>query len=124
MANSSTEQIQSAPETPKRGRGRPPESDPTESHTLNVRRSRWQWLSLWAVQGASKSKQFEFLCERLENVYPEGPGRIGRTPGPDAPKKARQTPAVACEAARRGMSKAEFINELYADYKARNLEGK
>lgn len=106
----------------KRGRGKPRDPNAKQVQQIALRPRDWEYISLWAVESYNDadnlSKQVERLLTRLRSHVPDGPAKPFYTPPPDKTPGTRTTPAVAREAASRGITKAELINEMYQLYKA------
>ena len=75
-----------------------------------------EWLTLWR-RGGNASEQLSDLIERAMRFWPAGPDAA---PPPPVPGVVRQSPAIVRRAAKRGLTKAEYLNLCSAAYEADN----
>ena len=112
---------------PKR-RGRPRDPDAKQVQQIALRPADWEYIDLWAQVSYNDtdnvSKRIERVLARLRDHVPYGPGKSFFAKDPETPAKPRTTPAVAREAASRGITKAELINEMWDAYKAQKESGR
>ena len=108
--------------TPTRKAGRPRDPNAKSVQQIALRPADWEYAALWAIDSYNvadnASTRMERMISRLRSMAPKGPDAFGFERDPAKPPTPRTTPAVAREAAHRGISKAELINEMYAIYKA------
>ena len=93
------------------------------AYKIAARPDDWQFLGLFVDQTAAPEERtpghlFRAAIAHLRLFAPNGPDKPFYTPDPDAPRATATTPAIAREAKRRGQTKAEFLNEIYAGWKA------
>lgn len=62
--------------TANKKRGRPSDPDKLIFITLGLRRSQWDWLSLW-LPGSSPTSQLLALLDRAMKFWPLGPSVFG-----------------------------------------------
>jgi len=107
-------------ETPRKG-GRPKDPNAKSFEQIGLRPNDWEYVRLWAIDSYNVadnvSTRLERMIGRLRAMAPKGPDSFGHDRDPATPPKPRTTPAVALEAARRGISRAEQINEMWALWK-------
>ena len=101
--------------------GRPKDPNAKIVQQIALRPDDWTYAALWAIDSYNiadnPSTRMERMISRLRSMAPKGPDAFGFERDPTKAPAPRTTPAVAREAAQRGISKAELINEMYAIYK-------
>jgi hypothetical protein len=107
-------------ETPKKG-GRPKDPDAKRFEQIGLRPADWEYVRLWAIDSTNSpdnvSTRLERMIARLRAMAPKGPDAFGHERDPAKAQEPRTTPAVALEARRRGITKAEQINEMWELWK-------
>jgi len=97
------------------------------AYKINLLPADWEYLGLFVDDTASPEQRtpghlIRAAIAHLRLSTPNGPDKPFYTHDPNTPRPVSTTPAVAREATRRGMSKAEFVNELFARYKSQEIK--